>query len=99
MNLKEPATLPAFSQIPSLPSWPDIFGNTNPLELELGMGRAYYLFERARSALDHNIVGIEYKATFVKQALAKKEREKIPNLYAVFGHAWTLVPVLFEPET
>ncbi len=99
MNLKEPTPLPAFSKIPTIAPWPDLFGNTHPLELELGMGRAYYLFERARAALSHNIVGIEYKEAFVKQANAKKKREAINNLHAIFGHAWTLVPALFEAET
>ncbi len=99
MNLKEPTSLSPFAKIPSVLPWPELFGNTKPLELELGMGRAYYLFERARATPDHNIVGIEYKETFVKQALLKKEREQLRNLHAIFGHAWALVPALFAEES
>lgn len=99
MNLKEPTSLSPYSKIPSVPPWSELFENIHPMELELGMGRAYYLFERARATPDHNIVGIEYKETFVKQANAKKVREQLKNLHAIFGHAWALVPALFESES
>jgi tRNA (guanine-N7-)-methyltransferase len=99
MNLQVPTSLSPFSRIPILKPWIELFGNSHPMELELGMGRAYYLFERARAAPNHNIVGIEYKETFVKQATAKKQREQLQNLHAILGHAWVLVPSLFENES
>lgn len=69
------------------------------MELEIGMGRSHYLFERALAMPDRQIIGIEWKARWVTQALAKKEREHITNVCAIHGNAWLLVPDMFEPES
>jgi len=86
-------------QIQPLISWEELFNNNHPLELEIGMGRAYYLFERAKACPNHNIVGIEYKKTFVEQANAKKQREHISNAHAIWGNAWHLVPDIFQDNS
>jgi tRNA (guanine-N7-)-methyltransferase len=81
----------------SNPSWHYIFGNDAPLELEIGMGRSHFLFERAKTVPGHNIIGIEWKGEWVKQARKRADREKVPNVHAIFANAWEVVPVLFEP--
>lgn len=70
-----------------------------PIELEIGMGRAHFLFERAAIMPHHQIVGIEYKARWVEQALNKQKREQIYNVTPIHGNAWEIVPQLFEPES
>jgi tRNA (guanine-N7-)-methyltransferase len=70
-----------------------------PIELEIGMGRAHFLFERAALAPNHQIVGIEYKARWVEQALNKQKRGQIYNVTPIHGNAWEVVPQLFEPES
>ncbi len=69
-----------------------------PIELEIGMGRAHFLFERAAVQPNHQIIGIEYKARWVEQALRKQQREQIYNITPLHGHAWEIVPQLFKPD-
>lgn len=71
-----------------------LFSNNRPKELELGMGRAYFLFERAKAVVDIDVIGIEWKVQWVRQACIKKEREQIANAYPVYGNAWVLVPAI-----
>ncbi|MBL4817711.1 MAG: tRNA (guanosine(46)-N7)-methyltransferase TrmB [Deltaproteobacteria bacterium] len=70
-----------------------------PIELEIGMGRAHFLFERAAVVPEHQIVGIEYKARWVSQAFKKQIRESIYNVTPIHGDAWEVVPKLFSPES
>ncbi|MBN4077324.1 tRNA (guanosine(46)-N7)-methyltransferase TrmB [Sulfobacillus acidophilus] len=81
------------------PKWEDIFSQKKPLELEIGTGRPHFLFERAKSISKHNIVGIEYKEQWIKQALRKIKRENIKNVHAIHGDAWILIPKLFEKNS
>ena len=78
------------------PSWKHIFGKDAPLELEIGMGRSHFLFERAKAVSDHNIIGIEWKGEWVRQAHKRCERENWQNVHALWGNAWDLVPSIFE---
>ncbi len=93
----QPAIFPSI--FPSAPNWQAYFGNDHPLELELGMGRSHFLFERAASMPAHNIVGIEWKQRWVEQANRKIVRESINNVCALHGNAWLLLPALFAPNT
>jgi len=69
------------------------------MELEIGMGRSHYLFERAIAHPNEQFIGIEWKASWVKQAQARKEREAISNITPIYGNAWLLVPDMFEPDS
>jgi len=82
-----------------VPSWHHLFGNDAPLELEIGMGRSHFLFERAKAAAHHNIIGIEWKGEWVRQARKRAEREKVANVQAIYGNAWQLVPYIFESDS
>src|SRR5688572_30515607 len=83
----------------SNPSWSHIFANDAPLELEIGMGRSHFLFERAKAVPAHNIIGIEWKGKWVRQAHSKAAREGVANIHALWGNAWQLVPAIFENES
>ena len=80
-------------------NWESYFGNSNPIELEIGTGRTHYLFERAEVMPNHNLVGIQWKERWVKQANAKIKRENIKNVYALHANAWVMTPKLFEDES
>jgi len=79
--------------------WAQYFNNNNPIELEIGTGRTHYLFERAQVKPEHNLVGIEWKERWVKQALAKIARENIKNTYIIHANAWVLTPKLFADNS
>lgn len=60
------------------------------------MGRSHFLFERAKAVPGHNIIGIEWKGEWVRQARKRAVREKVANVHSIFGNAWQLVPYLFD---
>lgn len=79
--------------------WETYFGNSNPVELEIGTGRTHYLFERADRNPDHNMVGIEWKLRWVAQANRKIAREGIKNVYAIHANAWVMTAKMFAPQS
>lgn len=91
INIK---TLPTL--LPSNVDFSSIFNNHNPLDLEIGCGRPHFFFDRALNFNDRNIIGIEYKYEFMKNAQKRIVRETINNALALHGNAWSLVPLLFK---
>lgn len=94
MNLK---VLPML--VPHNVKWSAIFGNDNPIDLEIGCGRTHFFFDRVRNFPERNIVGIEWKYEFMAQAHNRIVRESVQNARAFHGNAWLLVPLLFAPHT
>lgn len=62
--------------------WREIFGNDNPVHIEVGMGKGQFVTEMAMRHPDINYVGIERYTSVLLRALQKREKmEEIPNLY------------------
>ncbi len=68
-----PAELEAFT-------WPEMFGNDRPVELEIGTGKAAFLLRRARARPDHNFFGIEWASKYYRFAVDRMERWKVSNV-------------------
>lgn len=94
VNLKQLVSL-----LPHNIEWSRYFFAKQVLDLEIGCGRPHFLFDRARSLAERNIIGIEWKYEFIKQAQKRIVREKLPNVAAFHGNAWLLVPILFKPKS
>ncbi len=60
--------------------WKELFGNDNPIHIEIGMGKGRFLMELALQNPEINYVGIERVATVLYKALKKQEELKLPNL-------------------
>lgn len=60
--------------------WEELFGNDNPIHIEIGMGKGRFLMELALQNPEINYVGIERVATVLYKALKKQEELKLPNL-------------------
>ena len=60
--------------------WPEIFGNTAPLRLEIGMGKGAFIMENARLRPDINFVGIEKYSSVLIRAVEKQEEALLPNI-------------------
>ena len=58
----------------------NIFGNDNPIYLELGMGKGQFVIEMSKRNPDINFIGIEKSATIVLKAIDKLVQEDRPNL-------------------
>ena len=60
--------------------WNGIFGNDNPIRIEIGMGKGAFIMEQARRNPDINFVGIEKYSSVLIRAIQKQEAEGLPNL-------------------
>ena len=60
--------------------WRDIFGNQNPLYIEIGMGKGKFIHTMAKENPQINFVGIEKYSTVLLRAVQKREQEELPNL-------------------
>ena len=65
--------------------WNEVFGNDNPLMLEIGMGKGTFIMEMARRNPDINYIGIEKYSSVLVRALEKMEKEEDPpkNLFFI----------------
>jgi tRNA (guanine-N7-)-methyltransferase len=59
--------------------WSELFGNTNPVEMEIGMGKGTFLVEQAKARPETNFFGIEYANWFWKYASDRIRRANCPN--------------------
>ena len=60
--------------------WSDVFGNKNPICLELGMGRGDFIIDMARAIPNMNFIGIEINESQMVNAVNNLQNKKIPNL-------------------
>lgn len=63
--------------------WSHLFGNTNPVYLEIGMGKGQFLMECARSNPNINYLGIEKYSSVLLRAVEKQQAEQLSNLYFI----------------
>jgi tRNA (guanine-N7-)-methyltransferase len=69
-------------EVESLPhpiSWPDLFGNDHPVELEIGMGKGTFLTEAAKTHSDTNYFGLEYARWYWRYASDRLRRNHCTN--------------------
>ena len=57
-----------------------IFGNNNPIHIEIGMGKGDFIIENAKKYPNINFIGIEKFDSVIVRAVQKLENEEIPNL-------------------
>lgn len=60
--------------------WNEIFGNNNPIHIEIGMGKGQFIMELARRNPDINYIGIEKFSSVLVRAIEKQEQQQLPNL-------------------
>jgi tRNA (guanine-N7-)-methyltransferase len=62
--------------------WNDVFGNENPIHIEIGMGKGQFISELARRNPDVNYIGIEKFSSVLVRAIQKQEAldEPLTNL-------------------
>ncbi len=61
-------------------TWKKIFGNDNPVFIEIGMGKGKFIHTMAKEHSDTNFVGIEKYSSVLLRAIQKMEQEELPNL-------------------
>lgn len=60
--------------------WSELFGNNNPLHIEIGMGKGQFLLTLAKQNPDINYIGVERYSSVLLRALEKYETEEFAGL-------------------
>ena len=60
--------------------WPDVFGNTQPVELEVGCGKGMFLIAAATQQPDRNFFGIELSRKYALFAADRITRRSLSNV-------------------
>ncbi len=60
-------------------SWPLIFHNDHPVELEVGSGKGLFLQNAARERPEHNFIGIELARKYAAKAAERVARRQLAN--------------------
>lgn len=63
--------------------WYELFGNKNPIYLELGMGRGEFIINMAKTHPNINFVGLEISDDQLVKAVQKLNNQDLPNLKLV----------------
>lgn len=61
-------------------TWKEIFGNDNPIHIEIGMGKGRFIMDMARLHPEINYVGIEKYSSVLVRAIEKQTEEALPNV-------------------
>jgi len=64
----------------TLPPLQDIFGNKNPVEIEIGCGKAKFLIARAAQYPQINFLGIDVVWKWMKYAVERCEKRRLENI-------------------
>ena len=60
--------------------WAEIFGNTNPVYLEIGCGKGKFILTRAQRNPDANYIAVEGQENVILRAMEKAEAAGLANL-------------------
>ena len=61
-------------------TWNEVFGNDNPMHIEIGMGKGTFITTLAGMNPDINYVGIEKYSSVLLRAVEKQDELQLPNL-------------------
>lgn len=78
--------------------WSEVFGNKNPIHIEVGMGKGKFIIELARQNPDINYVGIEKYSSVLVRALEKRPELEQDNLMFIRMDAENLPDVFDKDE-
>lgn len=80
--------------------WSTVFGNENPIHIEVGMGKGQFITEMALKNPGVNYVGIERYTSVLLRAVQKREKmeEDIPNLLYLCIDAKELPDIFAQNE-
>ena len=67
--------------------WNDLFGNNNPIHLELGMGRGEFIITMAKQNPKINFIGLELNESQTAYAVQRINNQNIPNLKLICANA------------
>lgn len=79
-------------------TWGEIFGNEQPIRIEIGMGKGRFIMDLARQNPQINYVGIEKYSSVLLRAIEKQREEELPNVRFIRMDAENITNVFGEGE-
>ena len=79
-------------------NWQQVFGNHNPIHIEIGMGKGRFICEMAKVHPDINYIGIEKYSSVLLRAIQKMEEEPLTNLLFIRMDAESIEEVFAGDE-
>ena len=76
--------------------WNLLFGNANPIQIEVGMGKGRFIMELAQKNPGINYIGIERYSSVLLRGLQKRAELELDNIFFMCIDAKTLADV-FDP--
>jgi tRNA (guanine-N7-)-methyltransferase len=80
--------------------WAQVFGNENPIHIEIGMGKGKFITTLAKQNPEINYIGIERYSSVLLRAVERlqKEEEQVPNLFFICIDAAEIADYFAEDE-
>lgn len=78
--------------------WSRIFGNNQPIRIEIGMGKGKFIHTMAKEHPEVNFIGIEKYSSVLLRAIQKMEAEELPNLKFIRMDAEDIAKVFARGE-
>ena len=78
--------------------WNELFGNDNPIHIEVGMGKGRFITQLAINNPDINYIGIEKYSSVLVRAIEKRNELDIDNLFFIRMDAEELCDTFDEYE-
>ena len=76
--------------------WNKVFGNNNPIHIEIGMGKGDFIIGMAKLYPNINFIGIEMYDSVIVKAVKKLEDEKINNVKLIRMDARLIEDVFYK---
>ena len=76
----------------------EVFGNNNPIHLEIGMGKGRFLMDLAELNPEVNYIGIEKYSSVLLRAIQKQEQRQLPNVIFIRMDAENITEVFAPAE-
>lgn len=76
----------------------ELFGNDNPVRIEVGMGKGKFIMRLAEQNPQVNYIGIERYSSVLLRALQKREELELPNIYFLCVDAKDLAEIFAPGE-
>lgn len=77
----------ALDEVEGMLEWSEVFGNQNPVEIDIGCGRGKFLFDSSVSRADTNWLGVELDFSEGRRGAKRLAKRQLPNARIIGGDA------------
>jgi len=98
-TIDRPSPLLDPALVPNPICWAELFGNSNPVELEIGSGKGLFLVNAARANPGHNFFGIEIAKKYAGLAAQRVVKNDLSNVRVWAGDARPVLASMIAPQS